>query len=301
MFARVSDAMADETLRVARTWQPDLVVYAHIQGAGLLRPAPWAYRRSSTVSTSSGRTASRRGTSPSSPRPALGSGYRSNCPRSRCCTGAAAFLASKAPALQSCGTSRTTRAERPAGLAMALRQRPRVVVTLGTVMPGVAGLGSVAPLLAAAAEVDADFLLAFGDGADTDALGPLPANARPIGWVPLYPLLARCAAIVHHGGSNTTLTALAAGVPQLVLPHAGGQFLHAGLVATHGLGMRREPGDVDPDTLTELLRDGPFRIAARAGADQVRAQPTPAALVPQIEALAGRAQATASVPVPTHR
>jgi UDP:flavonoid glycosyltransferase YjiC (YdhE family) len=161
-------------------------------------------------------------------------------------------------------------------------------------MPTLAGFDSVVPLLAAAAEVDAEFLLAFGDSVDLDALGPLPANARTIGWTPLYPLLTGCAAVVHHGGSGTTLTALATGVPQLVLPHAAEQLVNADVVAAHGLGLRREPGTVDAATLTELLADGPFRSAAKAAADLVRAQPDPATLVPRLEELASSARTPVS-------
>jgi UDP:flavonoid glycosyltransferase YjiC (YdhE family) len=158
---------------------------------------------------------------------------------------------------------------------------------LGTVVPKMAGVGGLTPLLAAAAEVDAEFVLALGDDTDLDALGALPANVGPVGWVPLHPLLTRCTAVVHHGGSGTTLTTLAVGLPQLVLPHGADQFINADVVAGHRLGLRREPEAVDSAAFAELLRGGPLRAAAQAGADRVRALPAPASLVPRLEALAG--------------
>ncbi|MFE9117175.1 glycosyltransferase [Streptomyces sp. NPDC007172] len=51
-----------------------------------------------------------------------------------------------------------------------------------------------------------------------DALGPTPPNVRAVDFVPLNQLLPSCAAIIHHGGAGTFLTALAHGVPQVVVP-----------------------------------------------------------------------------------
>ncbi len=51
-----------------------------------------------------------------------------------------------------------------------------------------------------------------------DALRPTPPNVRAVDFVPLNELLPSCAAIIHHGGAGTFLTALAHGVPQVVMP-----------------------------------------------------------------------------------
>jgi len=98
----------------------------------------------------------------------------------------------------------------------ATRERPRVTVTLGTVRPVVDGVSPVKWVVDAARETDAEFVLALGGG-DLSALGTLPDNVRPVGWIPLGLLLARSDAVIHHGGSGTTLTALDAGLPQIVL------------------------------------------------------------------------------------
>jgi UDP:flavonoid glycosyltransferase YjiC (YdhE family) len=47
---------------------------------------------------------------------------------------------------------------------------------------------------------------------------PLPDGVRHFGFVPLSRVLPRAAALVHHGGIGTLSQALAAGVPQLVVP-----------------------------------------------------------------------------------
>jgi len=51
----------------------------------------------------------------------------------------------------------------------------------------------------------------------------LPAGVRHVGFAPLGPLCGRAALLAHHGGIGTAASALAAGVPQLVLPHAHDQ------------------------------------------------------------------------------
>lgn len=54
-------------------------------------------------------------------------------------------------------------------------------------------------------------------------------------------LLPRAAGVVHHGGAGTTITALAAGVPAVVVPHLGDQAWHARRVAALGAGVAGPP------------------------------------------------------------
>jgi UDP:flavonoid glycosyltransferase YjiC (YdhE family) len=300
MFAGLSDVMAKETVQVARNWKPDLVVYTRLQGAGLLAAAALgvpAVEHGFDVVRQDGfaarylpflaETAEQLGVPQRIPEIGV---VHVTPPPLLVGEGADNWYMRYVP--YNAGGVLPDWLWRPA-------ERPRVVVTLGTVMPGVTGLESMIPVLAAAAEVDAEFLLAFGDR-DISELGPLPPNARQIGWVPLYPLLERCAAVVQHGGATTTLTALAAGVPQLMLPQASTDFVHAGVVVKHGLGLRRDPDEVDPATLTHLIRDGKFQAAARATADLMHAQPTPVSQVPRIEAFVERAGVSAGGPVGVH-
>jgi len=48
----------------------------------------------------------------------------------------------------------------------------------------------------------------------------LPAEIRHVDYVPFSRLLPHCAALVYHGGIGTAAQALAAGIPQLVVPMA---------------------------------------------------------------------------------
>ncbi|MFC5186382.1 nucleotide disphospho-sugar-binding domain-containing protein [Actinomadura harenae] len=161
--------------------------------------------------------------------------------------------------------------------------RPRVVITLGSVRPDMHGLGPLEATVTAAAEVDAEFLLALGD-ADPAPLGALPPNVRPIGWTPMDLLLPTCAGVVHHGGGGTSLAAICAGVPQLVAldPRYLGHKTLAPAVERGGVGLVALQDEVTPGLLRTLLADEAIRKAT----DQVRAEmetlPSPAAMVPRL-------------------
>ncbi|HEV2295802.1 MAG TPA: nucleotide disphospho-sugar-binding domain-containing protein [Tepidisphaeraceae bacterium] len=64
----------------------------------------------------------------------------------------------------------------------------------------------------------------------------LPTTVRHFDYAPFSRILPRCAALVHHGGIGTTSQALAAGIPQLVMPMAHDQFDNAQRVAHLGAG-----------------------------------------------------------------
>lgn len=62
------------------------------------------------------------------------------------------------------------------------------------------------------------------------------ANTLMVAYAPFGSVLPRCAAFVHHGGVGTVAQALAAGVPQLVVPLAFDQFDNAERVWRLGCG-----------------------------------------------------------------
>ncbi|MFF4380194.1 nucleotide disphospho-sugar-binding domain-containing protein [Kitasatospora sp. NPDC001547] len=166
-------------------------------------------------------------------------------------------------------------------------ERPRVVVTLGTVLAELDGVRSVVRLVEAAGEVDADFLLAVG-GADLDPLGALPANVRGLPWVPLNELLSRADALIHHGGAGTMLTALQAGLPQLLLPQGADHFVNAEAITATGAALSSTSDAVDTALLDRVVADAELRDAARRLQADNTALPTPTALVPALEGLAAR-------------
>ncbi len=163
--------------------------------------------------------------------------------------------------------------------------RPRVTVTLGTVLTEMDGVRAIVRLIEAAASVDAEFLLAVGD-ADLTPLGILPDNVRPLPWVPLAELLTTSDALIHHGGSGTMLTALQAGLPQLLLPQGADHFANADALTLTGAALRSASDDVDAPLLTRLTTDPALREAATRLRAENAALPSPAETVPALEALA---------------
>ncbi|WP_245572430.1 nucleotide disphospho-sugar-binding domain-containing protein [Actinokineospora enzanensis] len=161
--------------------------------------------------------------------------------------------------------------------------RPRVCLTFGTTLAKLTGSVVTAPeVIEAVREVDAEIVVALAAG-QRDSLGPLPPQVRVVESLPLRLLLPGCAAIVHKGGSGTTLTAAAAGVPQLVLPTIADQFLNAERLAATGAGEYLEQDVATPERirsdLLALLDSAAHRSAADALRREIERQPTPAEVV----------------------
>ncbi|MBV9846667.1 MAG: DUF1205 domain-containing protein [Kutzneria sp.] len=153
--------------------------------------------------------------------------------------------------------------------------RRLIAVTLGTVAPGMSGLGPVERIIAAAPEVDADFVVALGD-VDTSGLGELPPNVRVAGWIPLNALLRVSSALVHHGGAGSTLGALVAGLPQLVLPSGADRHVNADAVRDAGAGLSATEDELDADLIARTLADDGLRRRAGEISAEIRALPSPA-------------------------
>ena len=166
--------------------------------------------------------------------------------------------------------------------ALRAPDRPRVAVTLGTVVPAITGVSSLAVVISALGGMDVEVVLAAGT-ADLTSLGELPANVRSVGYLALSSFLPTCAAIVHHGGSGTTAAPLYYGVPQLVLPAFADNPLAAERVAERGVGLSDDPTTVDAATVRRhverLLTEESFRTAAAEVRAEMAAQPSPAEIL----------------------
>jgi UDP:flavonoid glycosyltransferase YjiC (YdhE family) len=141
--------------------------------------------------------------------------------------------------------------------------RPIVYATVGTASSAV---GPLALLLDALGVEDVAVLMTIGDAVDPDALGIPPPNVRLERYVPQDAVLPHCAGVVSHGGSGTTLGALAHGLPQVVVPQGADQFINATLVDKAGAGRGLSAEHLDPDTVRDAVREvlTDQRYAARA-------------------------------------
>lgn len=165
-------------------------------------------------------------------------------------------------------------------------ERPLVYVSFGSVTGSLPGAASIyAAVLEAVAGLPARVLLTTGHETDLSAIGPAPPGVRVARWVPQADVLGHASAVVCHGGSGTTLGALAAGLPLVVVPLFADQPLNAARVAAVGAGMAVEPDEetargpmrahVDPLELREaietVLADDAYGRSARALAAEMAA------------------------------
>jgi UDP:flavonoid glycosyltransferase YjiC (YdhE family) len=180
--------------------------------------------------------------------------------------------------------------------------RPFVYVTFGSVtgtMPPAAPIFRVA--CEAVADLPARVLMTTGVDPAELGLEPPGPHVAIRSWVPQAEVLPHAHAVVCHGGSGTTLGALAAGVPLVITPLFADQGMNARRVEETGAGLAVEPrgegavrSDVDPVALREAIlavleEDGPRRVAA-AIREEVRGLPATDEAVALLEAVAaGRA------------
>ncbi|GAA0532735.1 glycosyl transferase [Saccharopolyspora subtropica] len=176
------------------------------------------------------------------------------------------------------------------GWVFAPPARPRVLVTLGTTVPLLAGFSSLTVALDALSTMDVEVVLAAGN-ADLTELGELPENVVPTGFLPFSTVLPRCSLVVHHGGAGTIAACLAYGVPQLVLPAYGENRESADQLTRRGVALQH-----DPETLTvaqaqatvrRLLDEPAFAKVAGEVADEIARMPSPAAVITKLERLVG--------------
>jgi UDP:flavonoid glycosyltransferase YjiC (YdhE family) len=134
--------------------------------------------------------------------------------------------------------------------------------------------------------------MTVGRRVDIAGLGPLPANTHVEPWWPQDAVLARAAAMVGHGGFGTTMGALAAGVPQVVVPiftfDQVANSLHVAAVGA-GIAIPMGPGSVTRAVaeVPRLLADPSYDVAACAVAGAIADLPTPDEAVPLLVGLAG--------------
>jgi UDP:flavonoid glycosyltransferase YjiC (YdhE family) len=109
--------------------------------------------------------------------------------------------------------------------------------------------------------LDVRVLLTLGTEVDPADLGAVPANVHVEQWVPQARVMAVAAAMVGHGGSGSTLAAMAAGMPLAVLPLFADQPENADRIAALGAGLRLER--VTAEAVRALLDDPSYWLAAQ--------------------------------------
>jgi UDP:flavonoid glycosyltransferase YjiC (YdhE family) len=161
--------------------------------------------------------------------------------------------------------------------ALESSRRPLVYATLGTFFG--MNIDVLRAVLDGLAEEDLDVVMTVGSEQNPAGLDPVPANARVERFIPQAELLPRCAAVVHHGGSGTTLGSLAHGIPQVVIPQGADNFINGDLLSAAGVARSLLPADVSAtavrDAVRAILGDPSYAASARRLAREMGALLSP--------------------------
>lgn len=181
--------------------------------------------------------------------------------------------------------------------------RRRVLITSGfrSVMFRNPGWG-MSLLVSELSKLDCEVLVAASPGA-AERYGAELGDAR-VGWIPLDVAATTCEMAIHHGGATTATTFIINSVPQLIIPENPPEFwpnYHRKAIATaiseFGAGKMlwpraeapdKEPGEVIAAAAKELLTEPSYTERTQFLAKEIASLPSPAEIVPMLEALASR-------------
>jgi UDP:flavonoid glycosyltransferase YjiC (YdhE family) len=149
-------------------------------------------------------------------------------------------------------------------------EAPLLYVTFGSVAGGLPFAPHVyGAAMEAVADLPARVLLTVGNEADLEMFAGAPPHVRVERWVPQAQVLAHADAVVCHGGSGSTLGALAAGLPVVVVPLFADQPYNGARVAAVGAGLVAPP---DARAIAEAVRHVLGDTAHREAAERIAAE-----------------------------
>jgi UDP:flavonoid glycosyltransferase YjiC (YdhE family) len=178
-----------------------------------------------------------------------------------------------------------------------LGDRPVVYVSLGTA-PLFNQPEKFAPLLAGLADEKVEVIVTVSELNDPATLGVLPGTMHAERWLPLAPLLPRCDAVLCHAGTGTTLAALTAGLPLVLIPQGADQFDNARACERAGAARVLMPDQVTAaavgNSIRAVLAPGSSeRTAAQALAAEIAMMPSAANVARGLESMTNRRKAPA--------
>jgi MGT family glycosyltransferase len=133
-----------------------------------------------------------------------------------------------------------------------LNGKPLIYASMGTLVNGLKSVYRT--MLEAVSEFpEMQMVLSLGRNVDPNDLGPIPANAIVVPIAPQIELLKRATLCITHAGLNTTLEALAQGVPLVAIPVGYDQPGIASRIAYHEVGEFVELDDLSKLRLSELI------------------------------------------------
>lgn len=171
-------------------------------------------------------------------------------------------------------------------------EHPLLYVSFGSIAGALRRFDEVyRQVLEGLADLPVRVLMTTGATLDPASLGPAPANACVRSWWPQEAAMPETALIIGHGGFGTTMTAVRAGVPQIVIPlFSSDQFVNAERIHAAGAGLQLPRGLDDvasvPAAVEDVLSGAHYAAAARNLAGEIAALPDVSTTVRVLEALA---------------
>jgi glycosyltransferase len=166
-------------------------------------------------------------------------------------------------------------------------ERPRICLTAGSRANKEQDLGFLDVLLERLTDLDAELVVAAPDDVARELTTRHPRVRA--GWLPLGIVLPTCELLVHAGGGQTALTAIHAGVPQLMLPNMPKLIPHCERLTRFGAAETLLPGSDTPDAIlaasAKILADDAYAERSRELAAEMRKLPGPAQVLTVIEDL----------------
>ena len=131
---------------------------------------------------------------------------------------------------------------------------PLIYASMGTLLNGMEHVYHT--ILAAVGRFpEAQVVLSVGKNIKQEDLGPIPSNVIVVSRAPQIELLKHAALCITHAGANTTLEALAHGVPMVAIPIGFDQPGMAARISYHGAGEFVEVGNLTVERLSALIHE----------------------------------------------
>ncbi|MGD9159698.1 MAG: glycosyltransferase [Desulfobacteraceae bacterium] len=180
-----------------------------------------------------------------------------------------------------------------------LPKQPTVYVTLGTeisnIIPGIYP-HFIQTIITGLRDEDINLIVTIGRDKDPADFGKQPSNVHIERYIPNSLLLPHCDLIVMHGGSNSLIAAVDAGLPMvIVLPMIADQPVNAKRCATLNLGqvvnITSLTSDAIGDAVREVLHNSYYRENVHQLQDEMHSLPKLEYAVSLLEKLAAEKSA----------
>ncbi len=138
-----------------------------------------------------------------------------------------------------------------------LPDQPTVYLTLGTEINREPTLYPrvMKTLIDGLRDVPINLIVTLGKGQDPEVFGPQPENVHIKQYIPQSLLLPKCDLMVMHGGTNTLLQAIDAGLPTVIVPLIADQFFNAEVAEAMGMSRVVQDDQLTPASICEVVEE----------------------------------------------